>query len=287
MITIVGTNHRDFKENELELDDAVRLSHYDHIFTEGFSEDGLNMLDNEVQKIVEQNNELKEEDASELVRGPEPQALEAETDAEITYLDEGISQEVLEDVARAALEKGKEKRKNNNDEVTPYPNLNEILLTGEPDRSDYLDFFEDLRDGKNYVFQSYAAISEDGFEQMIDHAAEEFDDSGTVTQITVANNSQEFLEGLEEYDVTFEDYINTYAEVRREFQDQRDQEWYEQIDEQIDEDEHTLIVTGIQHALDYEDTVRNHIQENYDDLVVLPYRHNQLRNNEFQKKVRE
>lgn len=267
MITIIGTHHRHFEQNELSIADRVRLDHFDRIFTEGFSRDGLSVLDTELEKIVQQNENLQLNQISGITRGPEPQSLEAVTDAEITYLDDELSTEVLQQICRTSLENHEEAK------VTPYEDLEEHLLKGQASRENYIEFFEDLRDGSKYIAQSYAALSEKGYEMLIEDTAEEFSHELAFAGVSPPDTSQEFLDGIEKHGITFQDYIQTYAEDRKEFQDQRDEEWYQQITEQLGEEENALVVAGIHHALNYEGTVRRKLQEEYKEISANPFRH--------------
>ncbi len=258
MITIIGTHHQDFRENDLSIEERVKVDRFDRIFTEGFSKEGLRSL---------REMEAFGSGVEAVNRGPEPELMD-EAETEVVYLDEGLSEELLNDLMKASRDQ------HEICDIYPFDGIEESLIKSNVSRRDYIDFFRDLRDmdySEDHGFSDYAALSNEGFITLMADSAEQLDRPTDTWHFTDMDYSDEFIEGLEEHNIGFNDYVRVFGENRTEVQDRRDREWYRQIDEQIEEDERILLVAGIDHALDYEGTVRNLLEQDY-DTSVSPFR---------------
>lgn len=261
MINLIGTHHDDLEQDDVPIgevmDDKFDFEHFDQIFTEGFSQEGAEYLD----EFIAADDGFPMEGLPEggLNRGLEPESLERATDSDIIYLDDELSDEILDDIILSQL-------RESNQKVTPYRDLKRVLNQGREIKWDYMNFFRGLRDGTNYIPHDYAALSEERFGHLLEDAADRFKD-----EFEGPDRSEEFMQGVEQCDISFEDYVRVYAESRADFQDRRDEEWYRKINEQLDSGENALVVAGVNHLLDTEGTLRSLLEQDYDTNVV-PYR---------------
>lgn len=265
MITIVGTHHRDIQENDFLINRRVKLDRFDVIFTEGISPDTDSFLQ-QVNNAVDGEEDFNNLAPSDIGRGSEPEAFD-NVDAEVVYLDENLTDETVLELARNT--NGETEFR----EVYPFDRIEHELIKGTDSRADYIQFFRDLRDmdiSEDDAYSDYASLKEKDFDRLMQFSADQLDRTENKWGFEI-DYSESFLEGLKEHDVTFEDYVKVFAENRNGFQDRRDQEWHEQITEILEEGQNALLVTGIQHALDYENTVRNLLEQDY-STSVSPYR---------------
>lgn len=266
MITFIGTHHKHFDYDDFSLEGRVKVQHFDKIFTEGVSEDTESFKDR-VNGAVKDIPEFDTLEAGNIGRGIEPEAFDDIEDAEVIYLDQSLPKELLIELAKYTT--GSEKVR----DVYPFDNLEEQLIKGNDARSDYIEFFRDLRDmsfGDDMGYSSYASLDEERFERLLQFSAQHLDRDVDTWDFLDMDNSDEFISGLDEYEITFEDYVEIFGEKRNEFQDKRDRHWYEQITSNMDEDENILVVAGIQHILDYDGTVRDLVQQDQ-RASAIPY----------------
>lgn len=261
MIKIVGTNHEDSKKNGFRIDERHRLDFFDKIFTEGFSKQGWKEFNDFIDDRLAENPFYTPESENGRNRGAEPWKFD-ELDQDVIYLDDYLSPEVKEEMLIASMENPEDS------EAYPMEFIGKKISRDEESREAYLNFMRKIRDMAFEVDQgdsSYYALNEDGFKKMIEVSAEHIGDQ-TPEEIRKEKLDYEkaFLEGIEKYDIEFPDYVDVHAESRPQFQDKRDQEWYEQITGQIDQENNVLLVTGIHHALDHDETIRGLLEEEYD-----------------------
>lgn len=269
MIKIIGTNHEEFRRKEFDIENRHRLSNFDKIFTEGFSQEGFDDLVNFIMLGLPADPDLRSRVREDMKRGPEPIKFDS-IDEEVIYLDDEVSDKVLEGMEEASSEEAE-------GDAYPLEFLGEKIADGQETREDYIEFMQKIRDFEFDVdggYSSYAALSRDGFQSLMDELGAKMEEDVDPRKIDREIDIEEiFQKGLEDFDITLEDYQNVYAESRQDFQDKRDQEWYEQITGQIDEEDNLLIVTGIHHALQTDETLASLLSEEY-EVNVAPYHNN-------------
>lgn len=267
MIKIIGTNHEEFRRNDFNIDKRHRLGNFDKIFTEGFSQEGFQELVQFVMNGLPADPELRANVREDMHRGPEPKKLDS-VDEEVTYLDDEVSDKVME-----GMEEASNKEAGDGD-AYPLEFLGERIAEGQETRDDYIEFMRKIRDmdfEEDGGYSSYAALSEEGFNTLMDDMGAVMENDVDPRKIDEELDIEEaFHRGLDRYEISLEDYVDVQAEKREDFQDQRDQEWYEQITSQINDEDRVLIVTGIQHALETEDTVAGLLSQDY-NVDVAPY----------------
>ena len=265
MITFLGTVHPQFNNEDFTLDGKVKVEHFDKIFTEGVSDD-TELFKKRVNGAVEDLPKFESLEAEHIDRGPEPEAFD-DIDAEVVYLDEQLPKDLLIQLAEHTSEQDQVI------DVYPFDNLEEQLIRGNDARSDYIEFFRGLRDldfKEDDGFSSYAALDDVYFERLLKFSAAHLDRNRDDLEFLDLDNSDDFIAGLDEYNITFQDYVDVFGEERNDFQDKRDSHWYEQITSEIEEDENILVIAGIQHVLDYEGSVRNLVEQDQ-RVAAWPY----------------
>lgn len=270
MIKLVGTAHELVGTGILQ--EIVSKERYDHLFVEG--------IDSETQKEIEK---LLNEDRPETLDLPPKrheqweadvnQALEPEfverspllSDDEVTFLDN----EPLEHakVLLSEDEAGTEK-----DQIGKKE-FKERLENG-PERDDYIEYFRHLSDISFYDLLSVSLSDPDRFRHFLNDFATGFvkiDENGEKEPFY----ARYFFRKAEEHDIDRFDLQQTIYDHRRDFQDERDQRWYDTISGYLEEnpEDDILVIAGINHVVDGENSVRRLLEDEYGEVEAHPLDH--------------
>ncbi|WP_414837227.1 hypothetical protein ACK3SF_03075 [Candidatus Nanosalina sp. VS9-1] len=214
MIKIIGTNHEEFRRKDFDIENRHRLEHFDKIFTEGFSQEGFQELIEFTLLGLPADPELHADVRETMQRGPEPVKFDT-VDEEVIYLDDEVSEEVLEGMERGSSEEP------GDGDAYPLEFLGEIIADGQESREDYIDFMRKIRDmdfEEDGGYSSYAALSREGFDALMRDFGAIMEHDVDPRKIDEDMDIEEaFHRGLERYDITLEDYVGVQAEAREDF----------------------------------------------------------------------
>lgn len=285
MITLIGTVHSDVRKHPNKLEDQISRYRFDHIFVEGMSdevlqsrsEDAVETIYEEVKEELTRNNFTEDTFRSvlgDIQQGPEPNYIQNNSSIDpekVTFLDnDNCVVQSGYTVKEHILAEEKVGPKDGIDKLE----LEEKMLREKDTRKDYIDYFRFLRES-GYPELDYTAISnEQRFNDYMKHLAKDFSNGNSLAKELDLNNYDEiFRDSIEEYDIDRFDLQELIHEDRdHDFQAPRDQLWYQQVSEYVDQnpEESILLVCGLNHLTAKEGTLRSRLEnEGYSDEIIV------------------
>lgn len=284
MIKLIGTNHRDVEDNPSDFGRLLFEEDFDALFVEGISsqaleKEKLNSFDELSEDIETELTEIYN-DAQDifyglvnLKQGPEPDYVENEwLDEEnrdsVTFLDDKRSYNHIEQSVVSGLR---------NNDIRFYTDgglskssLDIMFENGEPTKQNYIDFLKNaIADDQMCTKELlYGAID----------SSKRFSNGRRRFARNVYSNEEKAKElavGLSGAKIDRWDVQDILVELRdSEYQDSRDQNWYNQISGYHDSNpgEDLLVIGGISHMVEGENTLAGMLEGEYgDDVSVEPF----------------
>ena len=283
MINLVGTRHSDVKGNTDLIENVILAKDFDHIFTEGislesFDEVSLQDLKEGVESSI--GRELEELDEKPVNQGPEPEYFTNNPlvdDEDLTFLDDLNAKSQMEYLIRESLmprESAVKAGINKNE-------LEQKIITEGAEKEDFLDYLRRLRDRGDkelsYTSISYPARFCGYKRELSTDFIMDTEGIDLLQQLEEENDKYQkaFLDGFREFGIDRFDLQKLQAEERNsEFQDPRDEDWYNQIVDYMEEnpDDEVLVIAGLKHVIDGENTLRRRLEDTYgsDSVDVKP-----------------
>lgn len=277
MIELIGTIHTEIGKNPEDLARLLFDRDYDQLFVEGMSTERMDQereeSRDELYDVVQEelNFGLSRDEfdieLSELDTGPEPGYLEEEwlepdNKENIVFLDNRRSFDHLRVSLINELKPLSDISVSTN--TLKPSSLSTQLRAGNDSREDYLKFL------RYQVNEDAADVNYGAIETSVNfkNAKEEIADR------CFRSYEEEFLAGFERHDINRFDIQEIIEEGRENFQDGRDEVWYEQIAEYLDEnpEDDILVVGGISHMVSGSNTLRGILEEEYEVEITPFYR---------------
>jgi hypothetical protein len=251
---------------------------------------------------------ISEDEARKLGRGTEPEFFEKTPivdESSVTYLDDRD----LRFMAETVLEEDDRQDVSREGEIISHSEFEEKLIQDEATKQDFIHYLTGLMiedeiktrpegmdipgeyqlDDQNFRYleeqdieMAYTAISNNPrFQRYIEKVSERFTQESEEQELLdlmekVDNEPEKyrdrFLSGIRKYDINIETLQKLLYNERGPFQDQRDQNWYEQISEYVEENpkDEILVVAGIEHVLPGENTLTTQLKQDYPQANVRP-----------------
>lgn len=292
MITLIGTQHSDVKSNTDFLEQVLSTEPYDHIFTEGISEQGFEQISFEelVDGLSESmGRELQINGENPVNQGAEPQYFTNNPlvdEQNLTFMDDVHAKDQMLYKIRDSL------MPRENPEIAGInkEQLEQRIIMEGAEKEDFMDYLRNLRDRGEREF-GYSAISyPTRFNWYTKQLSADFimDTQGLdiMEQLEEENDKYQkaFLDGFREHSIDRFDLQRLEAEERKsEFQDPRDHNWYKQINRYMEENptDRVLVIAGLRHVVDGENTLRRRLEENHNtsQINVNPLDYDKYTNN--------
>jgi len=160
MIKLVGTQHSDIKNNVQLLEDVINSKNFDHVFTEGISNEAYEEVS--LQELIEEvetsiGRELRHLGENPVSQGPEPEYFTNNPlvdDENLDFLDDVHAKDQMLYLIKDSLMP----REDPIPEGISKTELHEKIILEGAQREDFMDYFRRLRDRGGKEF-GYTAIS--------------------------------------------------------------------------------------------------------------------------------
>ena len=273
MIKLVGTQHSDIKNNVQLLEDVINSKNFDHVFTEGISNEAYEEVS--LQELIEEvetsiGRELRHLGENPVSQGPEPEYFTNNPlvdDENLDFLDDVHAKDQMLYLIKDSLMP----REDPIPEGISKTELHEKIILEGAQREDFMDYFRRLRDrgGKEFGYTAISYPSRfNGFKRELstDFIMDK-KDLDLDQQLEEENDKYQkaFVQGFRDYNIDRFDLQRLEAEERkRGLQDPRDHNWHKQITNYMEENpyDEVLVIAGLRHVVDGENTLRRkHVKE--------------------------
>lgn len=274
MIELVGTSHDHVTRQYIEK--IIERERFDHLFVEGANSSTLSDIEhlfkNNSPKLSKQVPlKIHQRWNSGFNRGPEPryvedlieqQGYQHLQEKEVTFLDDDPVE--YGDVLLTENNEGKQAK---DVSKLSYEEFKKKLEQGV-ERNDFTKYFRNIGEFSSNI-KSVSLSNPRKFTYFLKEVSTDFSD---VIDENGNSGDDLFIDAALDFDIDRFDLQHAIYDLRKDFQDDRDQRWHAKISDYLDENpgEEILVMAGMNHMIEGDNSVRGLLEEDYEEVEVHP-----------------